>query len=48
MFNLDLELMEFYDDIIVDPVISRLIVKLRGLKGPSTATFFEAIATSII
>ncbi len=48
IFNLDLDLKYFYDDIQGDPVLSKLGKELRGLKGPSTATFFEAIAESIV
>ncbi len=48
IFNLDLNLRNFYDDLENDEILSKLIPKLRGLKIPNTPTFFEAIVSSII
>ena len=48
MFNLGFELREFYEDMKSDPVMSKLTLKLRGLKSRATVTVFEALASSII
>lgn len=48
LFNLQLDLNPFYDDIKPDPVLSRVTTSLRGLKSPTTPTVFEALVDSII
>ena len=48
IFNLDFNLLNFYNDMKNDGVMSQLIVKLKGLNSPTTTTFFEAIVSSII
>jgi DNA-3-methyladenine glycosylase II len=48
MFNLDFDLKEFYEYIKNDPVISKITKEFRGLNNPTTATVFEALASSII
>jgi len=48
LFNLDFDLKPFYADMKADPVMSKLTRRLRGLKSPTTATIFEALASSII
>jgi DNA-3-methyladenine glycosylase II len=48
IFNLDFNLLNFYDDMKHDRVMSSLIKQLRGLNSPTTPTFFEAIVSSII
>jgi DNA-3-methyladenine glycosylase II len=47
LFNLDLSLKSFYEDIKNDRIMSRIVHKLRGLKSPSTETAFEALISSI-
>jgi len=47
LFNLKLELKPFYEEVKDDKIMSKLGQKLRGLKGPSTATVFEALICSI-
>jgi DNA-3-methyladenine glycosylase II len=48
LFNLDLDLLPFYDAVKGDPVMAELSLRLRGLRSPSTATVFEALIDSII
>jgi len=48
LFNLEVDLAAFYDEVKDDPVLSRLTQKLRGLKSPTTPTVFEALVDSII
>jgi DNA-3-methyladenine glycosylase II len=48
MFNLDFDLKEFYEYIKNDPVISKITKEFRGLNNLTTATVFEALASSII
>lgn len=48
IFNLDVDLEEFYHGVRKDSVMKVLNSKLRGLNSPTTATFFEAIVSSII
>ncbi len=48
IFNLDYNLKDFYDYMKNENVMSKLILKLKGLNSPTTPTFFEAIVTSII
>ncbi len=48
LFNLDLNLMPFYEAVKGDEVMSALTVCLRGLRSPTTQTVFEALIDSII
>jgi DNA-3-methyladenine glycosylase II len=48
LFNLKLDLKPFYDIVKNDKTMSKLAQKLRGLKGPTTPTVFEALVDSII
>jgi DNA-3-methyladenine glycosylase II len=48
LFNLDLDLLPFYDAVRGDPVMSKIAGELRGLCSPSTASVFEALVDSII
>ncbi|MGQ9722000.1 MAG: DNA-3-methyladenine glycosylase 2 [Candidatus Jordarchaeum sp.] len=48
IFNLELDLEKFYQDVKKDKIMSMLTQKLRGLKIPTTPTVFEALVDSII
>ena len=48
LFNLDLNLAEFYDETKTDEIMRRLTRKLLGLKIPATQTVFEALIDSIV
>jgi DNA-3-methyladenine glycosylase II len=48
MFNLDMDLRPFYKATKSDPVMTRLVKNLYGLKSPITPTVFEALVDSII
>jgi DNA-3-methyladenine glycosylase II len=48
LFDLKLNLKPFYEKVKNDKVMSKFVRKLRGLKGPATATAFEALVDSII
>jgi DNA-3-methyladenine glycosylase II len=48
LFNLKLDLNQFYKDVESDKILYTLTEKLRGLKSPSTPTVFEALIESII
>ncbi len=48
MFNLDFDLKEFYEYIKNDSVMSKITKEFRGLNNLTTATVFEALASSII
>lgn len=48
IFNLDLDLLSFYNAVKGDPILAELSLRLRGLRSPSTATVFEALIDSII
>lgn len=47
LFNLDLDLTQFYKEVNRDDTMSKLIEQLRGLKSPTTQTVFEALISSI-
>lgn len=47
LFNLKLDLKQFYDTVKNDKILSRLTRKLRGLKSPTNPTVFEALICSI-
>lgn len=47
LFNLDLDLTQFYKEVNRDDIMSKLIEQLRGLKSPTTQTVFEALISSI-
>lgn len=48
LFNLGLNLNEFYEDVKCDGVMLSLTRRLRGLRSPSTPSVFEALIDSII
>ena len=48
IFNLDLDLNQFYKAMKKDKIMSELAQKLRGLKGPNNTTIFEGLVCSII
>jgi DNA-3-methyladenine glycosylase II len=48
MFNLDIDLKPFYDATRADPVMTRFVKNLYGLKSPTTPTVFEALVDSVI
>ena len=48
IFNLDFDLLPFYEDMKNDKVMSKLTQMLSGLKNPTTSTIFEALVDSII
>jgi DNA-3-methyladenine glycosylase II len=48
LFNLELELEPFYDEMKSEKVIVGLTQKFRGLKSPTTPTVFEALIDSIV
>jgi DNA-3-methyladenine glycosylase II len=48
MFNLNLDLGSFYEEIKGDPAMSQIAKLLYGLKNPTTPTVFEALVDSII
>jgi DNA-3-methyladenine glycosylase II len=48
LLNLDLDLKPFYRKVKKDGTLSGLILKLKGLKGPTTPTVFEALIDSIV
>lgn len=48
LFNMDLDLLPFYEAVKGDRVMSMLTERLRGLHSPTTQTAFEALVDSII
>lgn len=48
ILNLDLDLKAFYEYVRNDKILTEVIQKLRGLRGPTTPTVFEALVDSII
>ena len=48
LFNLNLDLVEFYEDISADPTLLSITRQLRGLKIPATESAFEALVNAII
>ncbi|MGA9099855.1 MAG: DNA-3-methyladenine glycosylase [Methanotrichaceae archaeon] len=48
LFNLDFNLLPFYEAVKGDRVMSKLTDRLRGLHSPTTQTIFEALIDSII
>jgi len=48
LFNMDLDLLPFYEAVKGDRVMTKITQLLRGLRNPSTATVFEALVDSII
>jgi DNA-3-methyladenine glycosylase II len=47
-FNLELDVLPFYDSVKNDTVMSIVVKKLRGLRSPTTPTVYEALVESII
>lgn len=48
VFNLDLDLLSFYETVKSDPTMNRITQNLRGLKSPTTQTVYEAFVDSIV
>jgi DNA-3-methyladenine glycosylase II len=48
IFNLQLDLNSFYEEVQNDKILTKVVQHLRGLKTISTATPFEALVLSII
>jgi DNA-3-methyladenine glycosylase II len=48
LFNLGLDLDQFYEDVKADEIMSALVQRLRGLNSSSTSTVFEALVDSIV
>lgn len=48
LFNLDLDLLPFYDAVKSDAIMRQMIKRLWGLHNPGQATAFEALVDSII
>jgi DNA-3-methyladenine glycosylase II len=48
IFDLDLDLGSFYEEIKGDPAMSQIAKLLYGLKNPTTPTVFEALVDSIV
>jgi len=47
LFNLNLDLIRFYNEVRCDDIMSKLIEQLRGFRSPTTHTVFEALISSI-
>lgn len=48
LFNMNLDLLPFYESVKGDRVMKKLTHLLRGLRNPSTATVFKALVDSIV
>lgn len=48
LFNMNLDLLPFYESVKGDRVMNKITHLLRGLRNPSTATVFEALVDSIV
>jgi DNA-3-methyladenine glycosylase II len=48
MFSIADNLTSFYAAVAADPILSDIILQLRGVKAPTTATVFEALTDSIV
>jgi DNA-3-methyladenine glycosylase II len=48
LFNLNFDLVPFYEQVKTDKVMACLTQKLKGLKSPTTQTAFEALIDSIV
>ena len=48
LFNMNLDLLPFYEAVKGDRVMAKITQRLRGLRNPSTATVFEALVDSIV
>jgi DNA-3-methyladenine glycosylase II len=48
IFNLDFDLLSFYEGVKYDETMAALTQQLQGLKNPTTPTVFEALVDSII
>ena len=48
LFNLNLDLLPFYEAVKSDRIMLQITRRLWGLHSPSTATVFEALVDSII
>jgi DNA-3-methyladenine glycosylase II len=48
IFNLNLPLSAFYEQVKADPIMSQITQKLYGFKFPTTPTVFEALVDAIV
>ncbi len=48
IFNLNFDLLPFYEDMKNDKIMSKLTQIFIGLKNPTTTTVFESLVDSII
>lgn len=48
LFNMDLDIQPFYDEVKSDRIMAKLTHELKGLRSPSTTTVFEALVDSIV
>ena len=48
LFNMNLDLLPFYETVKGDRVMTKITKLLRGLRNPSTTTVFEALVDSIV
>lgn len=48
IFNLDLDLCSFYDEVKNDATMQRIVQQLYGLRSPTTSTVFESLVDSIV
>lgn len=48
LFNMNLDLLPFYEKVLGDRVMTKITQRLRGLRNPTTATVFEALVDSIV
>jgi DNA-3-methyladenine glycosylase II len=48
LFNMNLDLLPFYETVKGDRVMTKITQQLKGLRNPSTATVFEALVDSIV
>ncbi len=48
MFNINDDVVPFYEAMETDAIMAALVHRMRGLKAPTTPTVFEALADSVI
>lgn len=48
LFNMNLDLLPFYEKVLGDGVMRKITQRLRGLRNPTTPTIFEALVDSIV
>ncbi len=47
LFNLDIDLVKFYSDVVNDKILYTITQKLKGLKSPNNLSIFEGLVCSI-